>query len=230
MSPAHLTNLVIHVAAGIIALAIGFFILTKTKGTATHRRLGRIFCYFTIVVCRTAVVGTVFFRFVPIFAVLSVLVPYQLIGGWRSAYTKDRGPSKIDAIWTLTAFAFSIALAPVVLSHPGKAPIVVNSTLGGLAAILLYDSIRWLFPRRWYRVLWKYEHSYKLIASIFAMLSALVGNVVRVGQPWSQMAPSAVGILVIFYFFFELYRQEKQGRALLSVPGNSFKGRASGSA
>lgn len=206
MSAAHLANLAIHIAAGTIALAIGFSMLAKAKGTATHRRWGRIFCYFTIVVCCSAAVGTTFFRFIPIFAVLSVLVPYQLVGGWRSAYTRDRGPSGIDAIWTLLALAFAIALTPVLLSHPTGAPIVVYSSLGALATIILYDATRWLFPRRWYRVLWKYEHSYKLIASIFAMLSALVGNVVRVGQPWSQIAPSAIGILVIFYFFFQLSR------------------------
>ena len=209
MSPAHLTNLGIHVTAGTIALAIGFTILSKAKGTRTHRRLGRIFCYFTIVVCLSAAIGTTFFRFIPIFAVLAVLVPYQLVSGWRSVYTQGRGPSRIDGVWTLLALTISIVLMPVVLAHPSQALIVVYSSLGALATILIYDVIRWLFPRRWHSTLWKYEHSYKLIASIFAMLSALVGNVVRIGQPWSQVAPSAIGFLVIFYFFIKLYCQDK---------------------
>lgn len=214
MTPAHLVNLAIHVAAGTVALAIGFTLLAKAKGTAWHRRMGRIFCCFTLVACCSAIVGTVFFRFVPVFAVLSILVPYQLTGGWRSACTQDRGPSKIDAVWTLVAIALTIALTPTVLDHPAQAPVVVYSSLGALAAIQLYDAIRWLFPRRWHRVLWRYEHGYKMIASIFAMLSALVGNVVRVGQPWSQIAPSAVGILVILYFFRQLHRQDRSRLAL----------------
>lgn len=214
MPPAHLVNLGIHVAAGTVALAIGLTMLAKAKGTPSHRRMGRIFCYFTLVVCCSAIVGTIFFRFVPISAVLSVLVPYQLIGGWRSAYTRDRGPSKVDAICTLIATAFTIALLPTVLEYPSQAPIVVHSSLGALATILFYDAIRWLFPCQWYRMLWKYEHGYKLIASIFAMLSAFVGNVVRIGQPWSQIAPSAVGVLVILYFFWRLYRQDRSRRAL----------------
>ena len=188
--------------------------LARAKGTQSHRRMGRLFCYFTLCVCVTAVIGTTFFRFIPIFAVLSILVPYQLIGGWRSAYTQNRGPSGIDAAWTIAAAAISVLLTPTVLAHPAQAPIVVYSSLGALATILLYDTVRWLFPRRWYRVLWRYEHTYKLIASIFAMLSALVGNVVRVGQPWSQIAPSAVGILVIFYFFWQLYRQDRKRQSL----------------
>ncbi|MEP7186932.1 MAG: hypothetical protein ABI767_13960 [Rhodanobacter sp.] len=212
MSAAHLINLGIHVATGTVALAIGFTMLAKTKGTAWHRRMGRVFCYVTLVVSGSAIVGAIFFRFVPIFAVLSILVPYQLIGGWRSVYTKDRGPALIDAAWTLVALGLSLVLIPILLAHPTKAPIVVYSSLGALAAMLTYDTIRWLFPRRWYRLLWKYEHGYKVIASIFAMLSALVGNLVRMGQPWSQIAPSALGVVVILYFFVKIYRQKREVR------------------
>ena len=213
MTPAHLANVTLHVAAGTIALGIGFTVLAKAKGTPTHRRLGRVFAYFTLAVCLSAVVGTLFFRFVPIFAVLSVLVPYQLVGGWRSIYTRDRGPQWIDGGLTLLALAIGLWLVPTVLSHPSQAPIVERASLGARGAILLYDGARWLFPRRWHRTLWRYEHGYKLVASIFAMLSALVGNVVRVGQPWSQIAPSALGMLVIAWFFFRIHRDGRSSPA-----------------
>lgn len=209
----HLINILIHVLAGTIALIIGFTMLVKTKGSLTHRRLGRIFCYFTLVVCSTAIIGTLFFRFIPVFAVLSILVPYQLISGWRLVYTQASGPQKIDAIWTLLALSISIYTVPFLLEASPVSSIVVYSTLGGLAMILFYDTIRWLFPKRWYSVIWKYEHSYKLIASIFAMLSALVGNVIRVGQPWSQIAPSAIGFIVILYFFYRLSIADKNQSA-----------------
>ncbi|MGA9335342.1 MAG: hypothetical protein WBV39_13775 [Rudaea sp.] len=208
MSPAHIANLTIHIGAGTVALAIGFFLLTTRKGTARHRRWGRIFCYFTLLVCLSAALGIVAFRFLPLFAVLAVLVFYQLVSGWRSVYTQDRGPAVIDGVWTVVAAAFAGALVPVLLSAPGGANITVYSSLGALAAILLYDTARWLFPRRWFRLLWRYEHSYKLIASIFALLSALIGNVVRIGQPWSQIAPSAAGLLIILWFFYRSYRQD----------------------
>jgi uncharacterized membrane protein len=208
MSPTHLANLIVHIGAGAVALIIGFFLLAGRKGTAKHRRWGRIFCYFTLLVCLSAAVGTIFFRFIPVFAVLSVLVPYQLVSGWRSIYTQGLGPSAIDGAWTLVALLFSVALVPILLADPDGGNIVVYSSLGALATILAYDTVRWLFPRRWFPTIWRYEHSYKLIASLFAMLSALIGNVVRIGQPWSQIAPSAVGMLIIFYFFYRLYRQD----------------------
>lgn len=210
MPPLHFANIAVHVAAGSIGLGIGFTMLAKAKGTPAHRRLGRLFCYATLVVCGSATIGLVFFRFIPVFAVLTVLVLYQLVSGWRSVYTQQRGPSWLDAGWTLLAALCAAALVPTVLGASARPDIVVRSSLGALAAILAYDTIRWTFPRRWYRTLWRYEHGYKLIASIFAMLSAFVGNVVRVGQPWSQIAPSAIGVMVILYFFHRLYREDKR--------------------
>jgi uncharacterized membrane protein len=210
MSPPHLANLAVHIGAGTVAMSIGLFLLLRTKGTAQHRRWGRIFCYFTLVVSASAALGTLCFRFIPLFAVLTVLVPYQLASGWRSACTQALGPSAIDAGLTCIAILLSGPLVPIVFASPAGRGVVAVSSLGALAMILGYDSLRWLFPRRWFCVLWKYDHFYKLVSSLFAMLSALIGNVVRVGQPWSQLAPSAAGVLVILYFFVRL-RGERPG-------------------
>ena len=206
MTPAHTANLALHIGAGAVALAIGFYVLANRKGTEQHRRLGRMFVRVTAVVCLSAAVGTVFLRFLPLFAVLTILVPYQLVGGWRSAITRDRGPTAFDALWTAVAIALSCALVPVLLEASNGWSTVAKSTLAALFVVLLYDTAKWLFPRQWFRSLWKYEHSYKLVSSQFGMLSALVGNVVRVGQPWSQLLPSAVGVLVIGYYFWRLGR------------------------
>lgn len=206
MSPAHLANIGIHVAAGTVALLIGFALLAMRKGTPTHRRWGKAFCALALIVSLSAAVGTVFFRFIPVFAVLTVLVPYQLVSGWRSVYTRELGPSRIDAAWTLVALAFAVALTPALIASP-RVDIVAYSSLGTLFTLLAYDSVRWLFPRRWFAALWRYDHVYKLVASLFAMLSALVGNVVRAGQPWSQIAPLVIGLLTVAFFFMQLRRR-----------------------
>jgi uncharacterized membrane protein len=206
---AHLLNLCIHIGAGTIALALGFALLLRRKGTADHARLGRLFCYGTFVVCLSAIAGLVLFRFLPLFAVITILVLYQLGSGWHAARTQAHGPNIVDALWTVAAVASSLAIAPFVFrSAPEASLSVVRSTFGALATVLLYDTARWGFPRPWHRVSWRYEHSYKLIASTFGMLSALVGNVVRVGQPWSQLMPSAIGLMVAAYFFVRLYRED----------------------
>lgn len=66
---------------------------------------------------------------------------------------------------------------------------------------------RWCLPRRWFASIWPYDHAYKLTASLFGLLSAFVGNVVRIGQPWSQIAPSAIGLLTILFVFVQMRRR-----------------------
>jgi hypothetical protein len=46
-----------------------------------------------------------------------------------------------------------------------------------------------------------------MIAPLFGMVSAFVGNVVRFWKPWSQLTPTAVGIIVIAYFMIQIYRR-----------------------
>lgn len=210
MTTPHLINIAMHVLAGIAAMLIGFTILWKTKGTELHKKLGRIFCYLGLIVCGTAALGLFVFRFLPFFAVLTLLVSYQLVGGWRAIYTKCSGPSKFDAIWTMLALIITALLIPIVLNTFSGKKVIIFSTLGTLAFILTYDSIRWLFPRSWHTFLWRYEHSYKLLSALFGMLSAFIGNTVRIGQPWTQIVPSALGIICIGYFFYRIYSEDKK--------------------
>jgi hypothetical protein len=214
MTLPHLVNLATHIGAGSIALGLGFAVLARRKGTPAHRTLGRWFTAFAGVVCLSAIIGTAIFRFMPLFAVLSVFVPYELVSGWRSALTKARGPQWFDAVWTIACIAASALLIPVLLrANDGRSSVII-ATLGGLGAMLAYDVLRWTFPRRWFDTLWQFDHSYKMISAQFGMLSALIGNVVRVGQPWSQLLPSALGMLVVVVTFVRLARAMKT-----SAPG-----------
>lgn len=203
MTAPHWINLGLHVAAGAIGILLGFVQLARRKGDTAHRATGRRFVAVTMVVTGTAILGNVFFRFLPLFAVLAVLVTYQTISGLRVARTREAGPAGIDLAWTLVGLASGGALVPIVLRAESTAstqPVVVWSSLGALAFLLAYDLLRWSFPRRWHARLWEAEHTYKIVSSLFGMISAFVGNVVRWGQPWSQVLPSAVGLLTIAWF------------------------------
>lgn len=200
---AHLINLAVHVGAGIAAMGLGFFMLASPKGDLPHRKRGRRFVALTLVVCATAVIGNTFFRFVPLFAVLTVLVLYQLLSGWHVVHTKSAGPNRVDALLLLCAAAWTVFLVPVLLSAPrSSAPTVVYSSLAAIVVMLAYDSARWGFPRTWHATLWRYEHIYKLNAALFAMLSAATGNLIRIAQPWSQLLPTVVGFCVVFWCFW----------------------------
>ena len=220
----HLFNLAVHVGTGIAAIALGLLLLARAKGTPAHRRQGRIFVLLTLVVCATGAVGSAFFRFVPLFAILTLLVTYQLLSGWRAVYTRAEGPDRIDALLALCAAAGALGLLPALRQASGEAgaaPVVVMSTLGALALLLAYDAARWCFPRRWHAVLWRYEHIYKLVASLFGMLSAASGNLVRAGQPWSQLLPSLLGMVVVAVCIRRAHRA--RAREPLSPPESDWR-------
>lgn len=202
MELAHVTNIGFHIGAGSIAMAIGLWMLAGRKGSAAHRKVGRIFVLFTLLVCASATVGNLFFRFTPLFAVLTVLVLYQLLSGWHVIYTRAAGPNRVDVLMGMCAALCGAALTPFALTRGESGASVIYASLGALLFLLVYDALRWLFPQRWHATLWRYEHMYKLLASLLAMMSAAAGNLLAQAQPWSQLVPSALGIACIAWFFW----------------------------
>jgi uncharacterized membrane protein len=211
MSP-HLLNILVHILAGTAAIVLGLVLLGKPKDAIHHRRRGRVFVLLSFVVCLTAAVGNAVFRFMPLFAVLTVLVSYQLLSGWHVIYTRAAGPDKLDAGLLLAAAAHTAMLVRRLFADgamvDAAAP-VLYSTLAAMMILLAYDAARWLFPQRWHAVLWRYEHIYKLLGCLFGMLSAAVGNTVRAGQPWSQLAPSALGLITIVWCIVGTHRKTR---------------------
>lgn len=210
----HLSNIIIHAVLGCFAIAIGIFVLVITKGTRRHKLWGRRFVYLGFAVCITAAIGNICFRFLPLFATLTLLVSYLLASGWRVVITRDSGPAFVDGCILLLGFCGISAMGYVLAAYSVNVPpIILYSTLGALTVVLLYDSVRWLFPHHWHDILWRYEHVYKIVSSLFAMTSAFFGNTMRAGQPWSQIAPSIVGVVVIIYFFVALYRNNHKEKS-----------------
>ena len=207
MTLLHLANLGVHIGAGVIGISLGMIQLARTKGDVRHQARGKWFMAALLTVAGSALIGTIAFRFMPLFAVLTLLTTYVGVGGWRVARTQARGPDRIDMIWSLLGLGAAIALVPILMRGPfegSSQPVVVWSTLSAVGVLLSYDFARWTFPRRWFARLWLPEHIYKMCSALFGMISAFVGNVVRWGQPWSQIAPSAVGMLVIVYWWWRV--------------------------
>jgi uncharacterized membrane protein len=197
MSLPHLLNLATHVGTGGIAIALGFAVLARPKGDARHKRWGRRFVVLTTIVVATAATGLAVFRWMPLFAVLTLLVGYQLLSGWRAARTRDAGPNRLDLALSLLAAALAAVLIPVALRDPDVPRAVLLGSCGALAAVLSYDLLRWLAPARWHIAAWRYEHLYKMNAALFGMISAFIGNTVRAWQPWSQLLPSIIGVIAV---------------------------------
>ena len=110
MSQPHLFNLAIHILAGTLAIVLGLYLLAMRKGTPLHRRRGRWFAWLTLLVCATAAIGNLLFGYRPVFAVLTVLVLYQLLSGWRAVHTRENGPQMVDGVMTAIALVCGLLI------------------------------------------------------------------------------------------------------------------------
>jgi hypothetical protein len=113
-------------------------LLAKPKDPIHHRRRGRVFVLLTCVVCLSAAIGNALFRFMPLFAVLTVLVSYQLLSGWHVIYTRAAGPNRLDAGLLLAAAAIGAMLVRrlfadgAMVGRIGAAASVMVSTLAAV--------------------------------------------------------------------------------------------------
>lgn len=192
----HHLNILTHVAAGTLALLLGLFPLLSKKGSLVHRISGWLFVVAGVVVLGCAVIGiTLYPQPVPLM-MATASASYQFIGGLR-ALPRFRTPGWFDSLLALAALALCAVLFQVMSrGNASWSPAVGYGILGFLGFVAVYDLSRPLWRRAWQDIR-TLDHGLKMTGAYFAMASAGAGNVLRGGQPWSQLLPSAMGILVM---------------------------------
>ncbi|MEI9918470.1 MAG: hypothetical protein WDO14_06680 [Bacteroidota bacterium] len=212
-----LINVILHIAAGSFALVFGTINIVNGKGGKVHNKVGRWFLWCIGIVAVTATIGVLVFEFKAFLAVLTLLVAYQATSGYRVLKTKSNGPATIDMILSIAGFASAVIFIVYLrsITFPWS-PVIIYSTLVWLMMQSVYDLARFLFPKRWFASLWLYEHTFKMISSFGAIISAFLGNVVRAGQPYTQIMPSVLALWIAIYFLVALYRKKVK---LYSIKG-----------
>jgi hypothetical protein len=194
----HLSNIVVHVVTGATALACGLVAMAAVKGGAAHRRAGRWFTAVGAIVLVTALIGLAVFGGPPALAAAFLAAGYQYVSGLRALALKTKGPGWIDfslAIAGLGACGFyAMNMAP---GSPSWSPAIGYGALGFTAAVIAYDLSRHFWRDAWLQHVRPFDHGVKMGNVYFAMLSAGVGNTLRDFQPWSQLVPTAVGLVVV---------------------------------
>jgi hypothetical protein len=192
----HHLNILTHVAAGTLALLIGLFPLLSRKGGPVHRFTGWLFVAAGSGVLGCAMIGiTLYAQPVPLM-MATASAAYQFIGGLR-ALPRFRAPRLFDSLLALAALAIGAVLFHVMSrGNASWPPAVGYGILGYLGVVALYDLSRPLWRRAWQGIR-HLDHGLKMTGAYFAMASAGAGNLLRGGQPWSQLLPSAIGIAVM---------------------------------
>ncbi|MFC4526306.1 hypothetical protein ISN76_19225 [Dyella halodurans] len=194
-------NIAVHIGMGAGGLICGLWPLLSRKGGVVHRRSGRVFVVMAGMVLGTAILADIFL-YVPIALIAVTLsASYQYISSLRSLALRNRYPSTVDAILAIVAL---IGCAWIVLSKgTGTAswtPAIAYSTAAYVACMALYDLSRPFWAAYWLRRVRPLDHGLKMTGCYFAMLSSGAGNLLKHAQPWSQVIPSSLGIMVMVVF------------------------------
>lgn len=202
MASVHLLNILVHIGAGALALGLGVIMLMRRKGTAVHRRWGRVFYWLGGTVVATAALGALLFRPDVALGSITLLVGYLLVSGWRALKLRGARPGALEVLFSLAALATAVWLIVAVAAGEPTIwkPAVTRPIAGGLIFWSLYDLSRQILPRRWFARIWKLEHGVKLFNVIGGLASAAAGTVLADFKPWSQVGPSAVFVVWILLY------------------------------
>lgn len=210
--PLHVSNIVVHVISGTIALIVGFLILFKTKGTPLHIKLGTLFIYCMIIVVTTGAFGVIVFKRNLFLLLITVLAAYNTYSGFRILKEKSNRFYLKDLLAMLGALTLALVFV-YYLKFIGFYwnPVVIYSGVGYLLLVVSYDVFRYCIPASRYGNLWRYEHSSKMISAMGALLSAFIGTLLPDYKPYSQILPSLFMILMMIFFNIKIYiRLKKQ--------------------
>jgi hypothetical protein len=197
----HAVIVTIHVGAGALGLAIGLVPLVVKKGSIIHQKWGRYFVAIAAINLVTAVIGAVFFDVPSPLIAVTLSAAYQYLSSLRALALKGRGPGLVDAALALAALAIGCLL--LVYAGRGTAswtPMIGYSAIGFAMAIALYDLSRFLWRDLWQTKARILDHGLKMTGAYFAMMSAGFGNVFRGWQPYSQLGPSTLALVLALIF------------------------------
>ena len=180
---------------------LGLRRLSPPKGGPTHRRVGRWFLYSISVVLATALIGLLVFDFRAFLFVVTLLSFYDAFSGFRALQLHGARPRFAGRFMSVLAFIsppiFFVLMRRL---HLPWAPILTYSILGGLLLMGSYDLARNFLPMSWLQRTWMQEHLVKMLSAYVAISSAFAGTVFPNFMPWSAVAPTSIGYLLMIFF------------------------------
>jgi hypothetical protein len=204
----HATNIMVHIIAGSFALLLGLIALITAKGGKIHKKTGNVFLAFMVIVIFTGLLGVFVFDRNTFLLVITLLSGYYGFSGYRILKTKSNEPKVIDIIAAIVCL-ISVFYFLYYMKSIGMiwTPVIIYSTVGTMLFLILYDFLRYFIAKPKYKMLWLYEHIFKMIGAFTALLAAFSGTVFVKYQPYSQILPSAIGILLQVGFISFYYRK-----------------------
>jgi uncharacterized membrane protein len=211
----------VHIAAGLLCLAIGpVAMLAKPKGGGRHRLAGRAFMVLMGVLAATAFALLVF-RWNPFFFALAVLSFYLAFSGWRVLRRKrpDRDPTQraTRTDWLTGIATIGVGIVSVFWWQRGvfgNEAAIVLGMLGFAVGAAGFDLYRFANPRflsRW-PGFWLIEHLTKISGAYIACACAFTGTVmghflpIALAQTWPAIIGTPLLIFVARQYWNKMNR------------------------
>ncbi|TRX57554.1 hypothetical protein FNH22_15540 [Fulvivirga sp. M361] len=215
------TILIIHIIAGVIALAVAPIAMVVKKGGQSHKRWGLIFFWSMTVIFVTALfLSTV--KWIPFLLMISVFSYYSVFSAYRWKFQKKlhRGDTVkwydwlaaiVNAIFNTTYVAWGIYL--IFIDVQGAFP-YLSIGFGTLGLLLSKKNIQ-LFLKPHEAQAWLYRHIGGMIGGFIAALTAFSSQVMGFLPTWLQWSwPSLIGVPLIYIFIVRLKRKIDQSKAV----------------
>ncbi len=175
MEPLFKTFLALHIAGGVVSLLTGLVVLLQTKGTAQHRRLGRIF-FVSLTLSALVAIPMSFLHPSYFLFLISIFTLYMLFSGVRTLKRKTNPALAVD--WALTG---AITLFGLTFMSLG----IYNLLKGNLFGIvfIIFGAVGLVFARQdqlifkgrsQYKNAFLVTHIQRLTGSYIASLTAFL--------------------------------------------------------
>lgn len=198
--------LLIHIAAGVLALLTGLGALATAKGSRLHVRSGRLFVGAMFVVVVTVFALTLVDATTPrlILSLVAVFTGYFVFAGYRIVSRKHRSnePDSIDwaAVGMLVAVGVGLITWGLWDVLAGSQFGIVMAVFGGIAmAVGVGDVRRFRGPDHNPR--WLSDHLTRMIAAYIATVTAVSATNLTMFPPvvvW--LWPTALGVPLILFW------------------------------
>jgi hypothetical protein len=212
--------LLVHILAGVTALAVAPIAMVTAKGGPTHRRWGKVYFWMMAVVAVTAVpLGlwrpNYFLILVAVFSFYFAFRGYRIL--LRKNPERGDGARAVDWGAAVATFLASAALVVLGISQPSPlwvrlAPVAIVFGIGG-GVTTGFDMVRFVRPPT-ERMAWWYGHMGGMLGSYIATVTAFsVVNFDFLPTVARWLWPSVVGtpliVLWIAYYKRKFARRPK---------------------
>lgn len=197
-SDPHMLNILLHVGFGTLGILVGLAQLVRRKGDRYHQLAGRVFMACGGVVIATSLMGIASFNHDPFLMTLTVAAFYHGASGWRALKIREAGPGPSDNALSAGTLAYCLGyvLYARVSGDPGWSAVTIYASLGAVGTVASYDLLRNIGGSNWLRRTWLYEHIYKSVGALGALVSAALGNLFEDLGFVAQVGPSAIFLVL----------------------------------